>query len=1067
MDLARTIRLESVPSPLLSHIGSRDAVLWLSDNFVGEAGKAIAADVLRLPWRLILSETSDPELLAELEKSEDAVDPLVLRRGFVHVVDTNPADVLLPPRCLPIYLLNGRENPPSTAGLAAKTRRFTMLDLVSRLDPKELIILVGATGSLPSELGELWQDGLRTILTVVSTSPVVAGDLESWRVNRQSAESAAFLPLNAKEFCEDLLTKYRAGQAAGRLILRIRGSRGIAETIDITGLDSPEQPLLANYELLQNENLLGLQPTDLAASEVQEFFSDASISWRPYAAGMPWERDPEIWSKVRATLRRLDRQGAESGRILYISSESGAGATTLLRSLAWQAAEQGYPTLIARDAPFTPKALEVATFLNRVIERASAAFGESDERLYEAPWVIGFDRMHWEGREGDLRHFLRELQQSGRPVCILMVTGPILGMDFYDNRHYVPIANLTHQVPLEGAAALGQHLNKFLAPHGPIRTPNEWRGFYEATAVYAKRGIAAFWIALSFWLQRQIDINETVQSWIFRQFNEKIHDPEVRRAILDIAALSSERLPLPESLLPLTTDWPVTQKIEDIRRLVPGLALARIDRDGQRFWAMAHDLIGRYLLTAIYYDHAARDAAGLLDAENPEHLRFLVLRRLSRLPTLGHTPNREIAEEFPMSIFKIDPDHGHANFVSFWKDVLTAIDEMPKTLHATSRAFRHHPAISRRRVVKQRDDFPTGAAERVKLLERAISDIRYALENIPATSENEADLNLYNSLALAYYDLAEEEADIGAPSERTEELRLKAHEATQRAYRLSPDNSFVTETYARSLLNEARSVPEAAAENAVEVLNIVYAAMDRDRSGQRRFALGRLADAAIQVLLQMNTPDPDREPGTEVEALVQGIQALARGVNRSEDMNLSDFPPQNRLQAAELLARPILQGNAQAVRLRYLLKCLDQPSDFRGQLELLQSLQGGSAIVSPQMRLEFALLLQQRDRHHEADRLFKDLRRLWRQGDHYVEVPDRLRWLLTADGKTQRQVTARIVFKYENRSAAKIRELQDTEVPFRPQEFGQREFKPGSEIKGFISFGHNGPFLRPTTAAHG
>ena len=80
-----------------------------------------------------------------------------------------------------------------------------------------------------------------------------------------------------------------------------------------------------------------------------------------------------------------------------------------------------------------------------------------------------------------------------------------------------------------------------------------------------------------------------------------MHDPEVRTAILDIAALSSEHYPLPDAMLPLTTDWPVSQKIEDIRRAVPGLGLVRISREGDRYWALAHSVIGRYLITALYW----------------------------------------------------------------------------------------------------------------------------------------------------------------------------------------------------------------------------------------------------------------------------------------------------------------------------------------------------------------------------------------------------------------------------------------------------------------------------------
>jgi hypothetical protein len=870
MDLSRTLRLDSLQAPLLSHLDSRDAAVWVREAFVAEAGAAAVVNVIRLPWRLVLSESADPALLAALEESENAADPLVRHRGFVQLVDTNPADVLLPPRCLPVYLLNGRDATPSVGGLAAMTRRLTMLEALRRFEVKELLILAGKGAALPPELTPLWQDGLRTVVTVVSNAPGIAAELVAWRDAHQSGVTAAYLPVAAAAFCEDLVACYLRGQAGGRVALRIRDLRGELQSLDITGLDDPEHPLLANYELLQEGDLRHLQPEDLHVDEVQSFFTNAASSWRPYAAGLPWERDQKAWQELRATLRRLDRQGPEAGRIAYISAESGAGATTLMRALAWNAAHDGYPTLVARAAPFKPHALEVATFMTRVIEaRRIAQPDVENDRLYQAPWLLVFDREHWEGREDELRRFLLELERSGRAACVLVVAGPYLGLEYYGAR-FISLADLSHVISAENAIALGKHLNRFLAPHGPIRTDSEWYGFYEATALQAESGIAAFWIALSFWLQRQFDMRETIQAWIYRQFKEKMHDPEVRRAILDIAALSSERYPLPDAMLPPATDWPVSQKIEDIRQTVPGLGLVRISRDGDRYWALAHSVIGRYLVTALYYDPLGRQEAGFPEASNPEHLRFLLLRRLSRLPALGHTVNRTIGEEFAVSIFKIDPGQGHANFVPFWREVLQALDEMPKALRATSRSFRHHSAISRRRISKQRETFPMDPDERIELLERAVGDIRYALENIPATPGGEPDLNLYNSLALAYHDLEEEEIERGAGSERVTQLRSLAHEATQRAYRANPDNSFVIETYARSLLSDARAFPDRRAENALEVLNIVYAAIERDRSGQRRFNLDKLADTAMNLLLEIALNESARrEPTNEVEALVR------------------------------------------------------------------------------------------------------------------------------------------------------------------------------------------------------
>ena len=156
------------------------------------------------------------------------------------------------------------------------------------------------------------------------------------------------------------------------------------------------------------------------------------------------------------------------------------------------------------------------------------------------------------------------------------------------------------------------------------------------------------------------------------------------------------------------------------------------------------------------------------------------------MPALGYTVNRAIAEEFAISIFKIDPGHGHANFVQYWREALEALDEMPKPLPLTSRSF---PAsfrdLSTADLQGTGDFSRLGVAERVELLERAVADIRYALENIPATADGETDLNLYNSLAHAYQDLLEEEAARGAGTERIAEAESAGH-TTRRFVRFAP-----------------------------------------------------------------------------------------------------------------------------------------------------------------------------------------------------------------------------------------------------------------------------------------
>lgn len=1061
MTISNPVGPRGIPTPLLSQLDNRDAALWLSGSETEVLETTAAVRLCRLPWNLVLTELTNESTLKSLEEPEALESLLVRRRGLVHLVDTDPAEVLLPPRHLAVLLLNGRSNQRRT-GMGALTRRLTMFAELRKRPIKQLVVAVAGPFVIPAELDELWADGFRTIVTFVSDDPNASNLIEEWR-KKATTSLVDLIRLSPGDFGFQLESKFLEGRD-GKVVARMRDERGTTRLVDVSRIDDPERPVLGKYELVGNEVLTPLLPTDLTAPEVDNFFANAAESWRPYAAGMVWERDPATWETLRDRLRSLDRKGSEENRILYISAESGAGATTLLRDLAWRAAQAGYPTLIAQPAPFNTSGLEVTNFLTRL---SIAADGEPFDgvRPYETPCVLAFDQDHWAGRETELLSFAREIQRSGRRACIVFVTGPYVGLGLLAERLFVELSHLTHEVTSSQALSLGKHLNRYLAAHGTARGEQEWLAFFRSTSVQDSQGIAAFWIVLSFWLQRQLDLGETVQARVYRQFNDANLDEELRIAILRIAAFSTVRIPLPDALLPQASEWPIADRLQDNRKSIGSLGLVRVRGEHDRYWVMAHDLLGRYLLTALFYDHEARKRYGYERATNPEHLRFLVLKDISALPQLQRNDLREVAEGFAVTIFKIDPEHGHATFVPFWREALNALDEMPRSVRTTSRSFLHHGAISRRRIAADQALFPMPSADRVVLLRRTVDDLEAALR-LDLGPDSEPDINLYNSLAHAYHDLADAEMEAGNDTPQVKAWRTAAYEATRRAFSLNPDNSFVVETYARTLLSEAESDPNRAVINALEVLNLSYSLMDRPGSEPRRNALGRISLQAFDILLESSdghgkTNDPD----TEIGAIVIALSGLTRDVERSPGMELKDYPVYNRTNTTTLLAVPVLAGNTQAVKLRYMLAILDDPLNFSLHLELLQSLKGGGPAFTSQMDLELALLLFQSDRSHEGDREFKRLRGQWKRGQHYVEVPPRLHWLLDPARTERRQVRAKVTSNSEGRGFARVEQLNNIEVPFRSSEFGQERLGPGATISGYVSFGHNGPLLRPLTAS--
>jgi hypothetical protein len=1073
-------RSDRISDNLLASLDNRDAGLWVRSLPANTHSRALLTELLGLPWKVVLSEEFAPTLFDTLE-SEAALDtPLVRKRGFIQLIDSDPSRVDFPQRCLPIYLLNGRHVGPPLTDFESRLHRITMLEQLRRSGIRQLVIISTREDPMPPDLSDLWTSGFKSSLTFISDVSTADVFLDQWLNRVGAGASASLLTLSVDEAFSQILARYNESYPEERQVIRVRDVHGALHKVDVTESDEPERPIADWYSLIEERDLGPVTPEELSEDDFVAFFRDSTSSWRPYAAGLPWVRDPLCGRNLISILRKLDASGSDENCITYISSESGAGGTTLARTLAWECAREGYPVLLAKQVPFVPNALPVVNYLNRVhgaISSRVARGGKSEPsprkpeheattRLYQTPWLIVFDTLHWQYREGDLVRFLNEVEKSGRPACLLVVTGPALEQTFLNGSRVTSLGELNHAIQKEETRQLGEHLNKFLRRYGKQRAQSQWDRYYEDHTVRYLEGTAAFWVTLSFWIQGQYDLSESIQEWIYRSYKRNATEPVLREAILRIAAMSTERLPLPEILLPPSRGgWPVSHLLADARGDLAALGLVRHSSGGDRYWALIHDVLGRFLINAIFYDYPMRSELGLSTARDPEHLRYLVLRQISREPVLGERAYRDIGEEFATSIFKIDPDHGHSNFVSIWREVLYALDAMPRPLRDTSRLFRHHIAISRRRIAKLGEQFyGVTQAEKLTLLYGAIMDIKYALENIEYTAGSESNLNLYNSLANAYFDLADAEAERGATAERITEIRRLANDATRRAYEENATNSFVIETYVRNLIQSADGSSPLAIEQCVEALNIVFSALSSNQTAYRASQLGDLADRALNLLLKKTPPEFDEaEPSSPIDMIVSAWKLLAKD-RQTQLMSFGDIAEGSRIHALELLEHPVGRGSMQVIRLRYDLTCATYPFEYKQQLELAEQLQATNYRITPQLKLEYAILLFQNARFLEGDRVFRSLRQLWRENEYFVEVPERLRWLRGADGVTLKTVHALIEADSAIRAMARVREFNSIPVPFRPEEHDLRVLKAGTRLTCHVSFGHNGPFLRPVTA---
>lgn len=938
-----------LPPDLARAISHREAALWISKGFDElPGGSATVASLVALPWQAVLLESTKGETAKEIERRSATIDKLARIRGFIHLIAEEPSNLNRTPRSLPVYMLNGRmdaSDPLSSSALAPKKtlfRRLSMISEIQKLRPRVLVVLTDGEPGPLEEAFEGWgTDGFAPQLIVVDPSDKAAKFVDDWLRHAPSEATVARCVLPFDEVVRSLVGQIDDAVGDERLLVRMVRDRGTMANVDLTECEQVEFPLLNRFDLIRTRSLTPLAPADLSDKQIDRFFegtpADGPVAdgaeWAAFAAGLPWLDRSD---GVQLTLQALDtclRGGADENTIVLFPSEPGAGGTTLARAAAFAAARSGYPTLVARSEPFLPNADELAAFLTRAAQKARE---NESEDLGETPWLLVFDVSHWRGRERDAVAFLRELTRRGRSAVILCVIQETTS-EF--NGIKATVADwIRHDISQDDAIALGQHLNRFLTPRGREVPSSDWITFWEKHLPIGGSIPASFWVALSFWLRKQLDLSQTIQGWLARQFREEQVPPGGWELALEIAAMSVEREGTPEGVLAPPPNRLAAEILDEMRKKVPALALHRLGT-GDRIWYVAHDLLGRLLLTIVFHDRAALTRFGLEAATDPTHLRLLLLRRVAVRGVLVRRSYQALALQFPLNIFKLE--EGRLEFAPHWREVLAALDAMPPGFREQSRTYKHHAGITRRRICTITEFFDLTSIDRQNLLGQAVDLLEDALRLPPIGEDDESDLNIYNSLALAYHDLANVEKGLGADTTRLTFLWKKATDATLEAKKLDPRNSYVLETLARYLLLTAELHPNLAAEKAAEALGYVYQAMNLEKAGQRFYSLHKYAQQAIELLRTREAVAQASKliaTGNPFGHLVLAWATLAGKPGETIPATFTTFP-KDRLRQALNQLKAVAEPNALILQLQYDLTVAVDEWAFADQLTILDELE--------------------------------------------------------------------------------------------------------------------------------
>jgi hypothetical protein len=1074
------IHAKGISDELMGDVLARDCVLWLTTTtFSSEISLERLIEITGGPWRGIFVESTAAEFGSALAARNHSIDSADATGAFTHLIAADPTSLQLQRRAKPVFFLNGRSDRDGTESASIPTRsavrrRLNMTAKLRELEPRRVVVVGERPDAAIEELAALWDVDFRSLLTVVTDDESFPQRAEAQLQEIDGLNVVHWIAKSPIEFATSLLERLRALSALASIPVAAQLPGGAIVNIDLARAELAEQPLADLCDFVRLQDTFPVSPEDLREEEFQAFFTRGSLSWRPFAAGLPWMPDDGPEKDLLAALRSQLADPPSSVQVLSILSEPGAGGTTQARALALAAAKAGFPVLVVKQESPVPLALELTGFLFRASREAAnqaAELGLTDAG--EPVWLIVLDVQHGGRGTDDLQRLCAELARSGRKVAILKVSLASSPLELPESIAHQELVFVQHELESSDVEHLGAHLNVYLRPHGKQKSREQWISFWTAHQPDLDAGVASFWIALEFWLAGFLPLGESIQGWVVQQFKNLRGRPELQRALLEIGALSIERRATPERLLALLSSpkLPWTVALDVARSDSPGLGLV----GGESFpygrvWAIAHDVLARHLIDGVWNDRLLCEDLEIAPLEDSVALRLTLIANLSKRAAMGEPFAKPFALSLATSVLKLDEQNGNAEFFKHWRQVIEILESVPQVVRLTSRTFNHHLAISRRRVT-QDDYFHLDLGEKRTLLRQAAKDVEFALDQIEPSQEDEPTLNLLNTLALLFQDLADLERNGGDAAELAR-LLAKSDAITNRALKENPNNSYVLETAAKNQLRQGMTSGDASEriESAAKALSFVFQASRLDTAASRKMKLGQLAAQALKVLRDNNavtTIERLCALGSPYGFIAKAWSALPIAAGEEATLALESISPDAAEESIRVL-NSAPERNWLLVRLLYDLVVIASPHDFQGQLRILDELASTKGYqLSLQQVLERAVLLFIAGQHKQAIEEFKWLRPRAKESQVVVSVPSRLRWLPTPDRTARAVCTAQVVdSSADARGMAKVKELGGAWAPFNPQEFGKSRMAPNEQFKCQVTFAAMGPFLKPVDQSH-
>ena len=411
--------LMSVEDRIAKALADQEVALWLGTNWSWEVEVERATVLAGQNWLGIWSESRDPELGQFLEK-EWRDRPF--GRTFTEVPDQVHEALdreFLYSRICPLFYLAGRG--PARDNLSKRTRLLTRAAKIEQLERLGAVYLLIERCSTADDLGRLLTDDLETARDRLRRILVTGvDDLPRWQaalagqVPPEVLERIDLYPDTLPVVLERIAAKRRTYEEANEHVLLVGPNK---LPIPLTALLHTDPPIDQYFHVLTGKDLRPAEAEDPEALLV-DLLSGRAPPWRALRHELHWRR-PAMEYLSRKVVETLEHMKQRPGVVCVdIEGESGSGLSTALQILAFDVANHGFPTLIARGGAAV-KFDVLRTFLVNLERRLT------EQKLAGVPTVVVLD---FPECEHDPHHVIelelpRLLRRESRRVLLVRGTG--------------------------------------------------------------------------------------------------------------------------------------------------------------------------------------------------------------------------------------------------------------------------------------------------------------------------------------------------------------------------------------------------------------------------------------------------------------------------------------------------------------------------------------------------------------------------------------------------------------------------------------------------------------------